>query len=256
MAERAEELHPNEYLLQPGSLPSICCPGCGIGTVVNTFIQAVGGSEIDPNTICVVSGIGCTGKIAEYLNLKSLITTDGRVFNCAVNIKLEHEDLQVVVFSNNADFLASGAKDFSEIGGKGVDILMIHINNIIYTVTEHGVLPSTPFVRISFDQNFVLPFNIPHLAKSYGAQYVARWTPLRAGWLMHSIINSFSKKGFSVIEVISPCLMYYVGDDRIGDAVERMEFYDRHSVMKHGECTENLDIRADDKLIIGRFVDE
>ncbi|MGB3341573.1 MAG: thiamine pyrophosphate-dependent enzyme, partial [bacterium] len=234
----------------------IWCPGCGIGTVVNTFIRAVEGSEIDPNKICVVSGIGCTGKVAEYLNFKSFITTDGKIFDCAVNIRLEHVNLQVVVFSNNADFLASGAQDFSEIGKKGVDILLIHINNIFYTVTEHGVLPSTPFVRISFDQNFVLPFNIPHLAKSYGAQYVARWTPLRAGWLMHSIINAFPKKGFSVIEVISPCLMYYVGDDRIGDAAERMEFYDRHSVMKQGECTENLDIRADDKLIIGKFVDE
>jgi len=256
MIERTEELHPSEHLLQAGSIPSVWCPGCGIGTVVNTFIQAVEKSKIDFEKICVVSGIGCTGKVAEYLNFMSFMTVNSNVFNFAANIKSENVDLKVVVFSNNADFLVSGAADFIEITEKGVDLIVIHTNNILYTITEHGVIPATPFVRISVDQNFQLPFNIPHLAESYGAKYIARWTPYRAGWLMYSMIDVFSKKGLSLIEVISPCLIYHASNDRMGDPVERMKFYDKYSVIRQGECAENLDIRANNQLIIGKFVNK
>lgn len=256
MAECAEQLHPNEYLLQPGSVPSVWCPGCGIGTVVNTFIQAVVGSKIDPAEICIVSGVGCTGKIAEYLNFRSYIATDGKVFDLAANIKLKHKNMRVIVFSNNIDFLTSGTPGFAVIANHGIDLLNLHINNILYTVSEYGAVPATPFVRVSNDENTELPFNIPKLAQTYGAKYVARWTPLRAGWLMHSVRNSLSREGFSLIEIISPCLMYYVDEDRIGDAAERMQFYDQNTVMKHDQCTENFDIRGHGKLIIGKLVDE
>ncbi len=248
-----------EEYLHTDLIPSVWCPGCGIGTVVYTFIEAVKEAEIDPNNLYVVAGIGCTGKVTEYLKFNSFNVTN--VVNYAVNFKLEHPTLKVVVFSDNADFLISGAKDFIEAGKKigtryGVSLLVIHINNIIYTVTENKAIPITPFMRTSIDKDFELPFNIPHLAKSCGAQYVARWTPLRAGWLKYSMIDTFFKQGFSVIEVISPCLMYYTDNKRIGDAVERMEFYDTSSVMKQDEPTENLDIRARNKIIIGKFVDK
>jgi len=162
----------------------------------------------------------------------------------------------VIVFTNNADFLVSSAKDFLDIGKKRSNLLVIHINNIIYCITENGAIPTTPFMRASADNDFELPFNIPHLVKSSGAVYVARWTPLRAGWLKYSIIDALSKRALSVIEVVSPCVVYYTFASKIGDAADQLRFYSDNSVMKQYEPTENLDLRSQSEVIIGKFVDK
>ena len=161
----------------------------------------------------------------------------------------------MVAFTNNADFLMSSAKDFLDIGRKNANILVLHINNLIYCYTKNEIIPTTPFMRTSADNNFELPFNIPHLAKSSGAKYVARWTSLRAGWLKYSIIDALSKPSFSVVEVILPCVIYNTIDSKIGDGVDRMKFYSDNSIMKQYETTEKLDLRSQREIIIGKFVD-
>ncbi len=248
--------HPIDSFFPPDSMPSVWCPGCGIGTIVYTFVQAVEEMNVEPDKICVVSGIGCTGKIAEYLNFGSHETTEGNVIAYAADLAAKKQDLKVIVFTNNADFLVSSAKDFLDIGKKRANLLVIHINNIIYCITENGAIPTTPFMRASADNDFELPFNIPHLVKSSGAVYVARWTPLRAGWLKYSIIDALSKRALSVIEVVSPCLVYYTFASKIGDAADQLRFYSDNSVMKQYEPTENLDLRSQSEVIIGKFVDK
>jgi 2-oxoglutarate ferredoxin oxidoreductase subunit beta len=237
-------------------MPSVWCSGCGIGTIVYSFIQAIEEMNVEPDKICVVSGNGCTGKIAEYLNFKSCETTEGNVIKYAANLAAKNTDLKVVAFTNNADFLMSSAKDFIEIGRKNVNILVLHINNLIYCYTKNEVIPTTPFMRTSADVNFDLPFNIPHLAKSSGARYVARWTSLRAGWLKYSIIDALSKPRLSVIEVVLPCVIYDTISSKIGDGVDRMKFYSDNSLMKQYESTEQLDLRSQREIIIGKFVDK
>jgi 2-oxoglutarate ferredoxin oxidoreductase subunit beta len=251
-----EGQHPIDSIFPPDSMPSVWCPGCGIGTIVYTFVQAVEEMNVEPDKICVVSGIGCTGKIAEYLNFGLNKTTDGNVITYAADLAAKKQDLKVIVFTNNTDFLIASAKDFLDIGMKRANLLVIHINNVIYCITENGAIPTTPFMRASADDDFELPFNIPHLAKSSGARYVARWTPLRAGWLKYSMIDALSKPALSVIDVVSPCVMYFIFSNKIGDAVDQLRFYSDNSVMKQYEPTKNLDLRSQSEIIIGKFVDK
>ena len=256
ISANSEKRHPIDSFFPPDLMPSVWCPGCGIGTIVYTFVQAVEEMNVNPDKIFVVSGIGCTGKIAEYLKFKFCETTEGNVINYAASLAARNSDLKVVAFTNNADFLMSSAKDFLEIGRKNTNLLVIHVNNIIYCVTESGTIPTTPFMKVSADDNFELPFNLPHLAKSSGAEYVARWTPLRAGWLKYSIIDALSKRALSVIEVVSPCVIYYTFASKIGDAIDQLRFYNDNSVMKQYEPTEHLDLRSQSEVIIGKFVDK
>src|SRR5512142_2927087 len=68
-------LNPVEPFLRMDRIPHIWCPGCGIGTTVNCFTRALIDSKIDLEKIAVVSGIGCTGRVAGYVNLDSFHTT-------------------------------------------------------------------------------------------------------------------------------------------------------------------------------------
>lgn len=254
--DKISDEHPVESLLCTDSMPSIWCPGCGIGIVVNAFVQAVNKMGIDPNNVCALSsGIGCAGKIASHLNFKSHETTNGNVINYAIDLANKNPDLKVVVFLNDADFIASGVDDLIEAIKKDTGILVIYINNYIYRIfMEHKELKQTPFLRGTLDDDSISPFNIPHLAKSFGAAYVARWTPLHVRRLTYSIKDALSTHGSSVIEVISPCLMYYVNTGNAGETIDRMGAYHKHSVTKHNEPTENLDLRLQPEIVVGKFV--
>jgi 2-oxoglutarate ferredoxin oxidoreductase subunit beta len=256
MMKPSQSQHPLDPFFRTGITPFVWCSGCGIGIVIHAFLQALDEVNIDDNNVHVVSGFGCSGKIAEYVKAPSTAVTDGYLIRHAVDLSVNNPSSRIVVYSNNADFLIAGSKDFRENGEKGRDLLIIHINNFMYIVTENGVVPTTPFIRTSDDKDIELPYNVPLLAKTCGAKYVARWTPFHAGWLRYSFIEALSKEGLRLIEVISPCLLYHADDRIIADSVEGMKFYNDHSVMKHGESVENLDIRAGKEIIIGKFVDE
>ncbi len=253
-----ENIHPADILLRvPMDIGTVWCPGCGIGTVVNAFIETLKKAKTDLDKICVISGVGCTGKVADYLKLKCLKNAiDGNALRLAKRFRAKNPNQKVVVFLNDTDFMASGADEFIEAGKKGLDLLTIYINNFIYIVNECKVVPTTPFIRTSTDNKIELPFNIPNLANSCGAIYVARWTPLHVRRLMNSITEALAKPGFAVIEVISPCLIYYAASGKIGETIDRMRFFHDNTLIKHNEPTENLDIRKQDKIIVGKFIDK
>ena len=256
MAYSVNVHHPIDAYFKSGTIPSVWCPGCGIGTVVYTFFQAAEEENINHDRIDVVSGFGCTGKIAEYLNLSSYEVPDGFVFRLGAKLSYQYPENKVVVFSNNTDFLISGAQDFIEIRRHSTNLIVIHINNFFYIKTERGVTPATPLIRTSTEEFIELPYNIPFLAKACGASYIARWTPFHAGWLKYAIIDALSRTGLSTIEVINPCLIYNVENHRIGDPVERMKFYNDCCIIGQNESMERLDIRTyDRKIIIGKFLD-
>jgi 2-oxoglutarate ferredoxin oxidoreductase subunit beta len=70
--------NPVEEFLRTDRMPHIWCAGCGIGTTVNCFARAVRQAKLDLDKLIVVSGIGCTGRVAGYMNLDSFHTTHGR----------------------------------------------------------------------------------------------------------------------------------------------------------------------------------
>ena len=59
-----DTVNPVEPFLRTDRMPHIWCPGCGIGTTVNSFARALIDSKIDLESLALVSGIGCTGRVA------------------------------------------------------------------------------------------------------------------------------------------------------------------------------------------------
>lgn len=76
--EALSALHPTEDLLRQDRLPHIWCPGCGIGVTMGALVAAIKEAEIDREKLCVVSGIGCSGRVSGYLDCDTFHTTHGR----------------------------------------------------------------------------------------------------------------------------------------------------------------------------------
>ncbi|BCW92987.1 MAG: hypothetical protein KatS3mg007_0881 [Thermoanaerobaculum sp.] len=187
-----------QYLRQD-RIPHIWCPGCGIGTSLNAFIRALDEMQFDLNKLAVISGIGCTGRVAGYLNVDSFHTTHGRAIPFATGLKLGNPDLKVVVYSGDGDLFAIGGNHFIHAARRNMDLMVVCVNNFTYGMTGGQVAPTTPLGATQTTMpygNFEPPFNLPYLADSCGAVYVARWTVYHVRQLTRAFKEGLSKKGF------------------------------------------------------------
>jgi len=256
--DKRNEVHPMEDFLRMDRIPHIWCPGCGIGVAVTAFTAALEKANIDLDNLCIVSGIGCTGRVAGYLNVDSFHTTHGRAIPFATGVKLGNPKLKVVVISGDGDLLSIGGNHFIHAARRNIDMLVICVNNFIYAMTGGQVAPTTPLSAYATTSPFGCvepPFSIPYIADSAGAVYVARWTVLHIRRLTKAITEALNKKGFSVIEAISPCAMYYSRTNKLGDGLDMLKFYHDNAEIRHGEDTKNVDIGFKTKIVMGKFID-
>jgi 2-oxoglutarate ferredoxin oxidoreductase subunit beta len=250
--------NPVERYLRTDRMPHIWCPGCGIGTTVNCFTRAIDESGIPMDRLAVVSGIGCTGRVAGYMHVDSFHTTHGRAIPFATGLKLAAPDMKVVVYSGDGDLFAIGGNHFIHAARRNLDMTVICVNNLTYGMTGGQLTPTTPEEAIASTSpygNFEHPFNLPYLAESCGAVYVARWTTYHVTQMKKAMKEALLKKGFSFVEIISPCPTLYGRRNRIGDSLDEMKTYKTRSQIKNGHDTKDVDLGMGGPIIVGKFVD-
>jgi 2-oxoglutarate ferredoxin oxidoreductase subunit beta len=244
--------------LRKDRLPHIWCPGCGIGTTVNCFARALAESGLDLDKTAIVSGIGCTGRVAGYMDLDSFHTTHGRAIPFATGLKLANPELKVVVYSGDGDLFAIGGNHFVHAARRNMDLTVICVNNFTYGMTGGQVAPTTPpgatQTTMPFG-NYEEPFNLPHLADACGAVYVARWTVYHVKQLARAMKEALAKKGFSFVEVLAPCPTLYSRRNRLGDGVDQLKYYKEKSVLRNDAPTKDLGIGFQGEIAVGKFID-
>lgn len=253
-----EVLNPVEPFLRMDRIPHIWCPGCGIGTTVNSFARALLESKADLDRVAVVSGIGCSGRVAGYVALDSFHTTHGRAIPFATGLKLANPSLNVVVYSGDGDLSAIGGNHLIHAARRNIDIKVICINNLIYAMTGGQSGPTTPFTAVTTTApygGYEPAFNLPQLVDAAGAVYVARWTTFHVRQLTKSMTEILKKKGFCFIEVLSPCPTLYERRNKLGDALDTMTYYKANSKIRHGTPTSEVALDKRGQIIVGKFVD-
>ncbi len=258
MAQTKDANHPLDDLIRTDRIPHIWCSGCGIGTAFSSCLTAIKSTGIDLEKFIMVSGIGCSGRAAGYVKLDSFHTTHGRAIPFATGIKLGNPDLNVIVFSGDGDLFAIGGNHFIHAARRNMDITVICVNNLNYGMTGGQAAATTPYKAKSTTTalgNPEDPFNLPLMAYASGATYVARWTMLHIRDLTDSIEEALSKKGFSFIEVLTPCPINY-GRRNKEKPLDTLKLYQDNTIIKNGANPSEVDIDFEKGVILGKFVDE
>lgn len=190
-------------------MPHRFCVGCGCGTVLNVFINAIDELGLDPAKMVCVSGIGCSSWIpSPYFKSDTLHTTHGRPIAFATGVKIMRPDLTVVVIAGDGDVAGIGGNHLIHAARRNIDLTVFMVNNMIYGMTGGQVAPTTPTgVRTSTTpyRNVEPPFKTADLVAAAGASYVARWTTYNVFSLIRSMKSAIEKKGFSFVEIVSQC---------------------------------------------------
>jgi 2-oxoglutarate ferredoxin oxidoreductase subunit beta len=196
--------------------------------------------------------------VAGYVKLDSFHTTHGRAIPFATGLRLANPDLDVVVFSGDGDLVAIGGNHFIHAARRNMDLMVVLVNNFIYGMTGGQCAPTTPLTANTSTTpfgNFEAPFNVPSLAASCGASYVARWTVLHVRRLEKAFREALDRKGFRVVEVIAPCSTLYARRNRLGTGFDLMKFYRDNCEVRHGADPMETDIEYQERIVLGKFVD-
>ncbi len=221
--------NPMEDLLRMDRMPHIWCPGCGIGTTVNCFAARFTRAGIDLDKVAIVSGHRLH-RPRRRLPQPRLVPHHPRPRH-----PLRHRPQAGQPRAQGGRLLRRRRplrhrrqplhpRRAPQHGPHGHLRQQLHLRHDRRPGgadhAHHGQPASTtPY------GNFEYPFNLPFLADACGAVYVARWTSFHVRQLTKAMQEALDKKGFSFIEVISPCPTLYARRNRLGDGLDLLKYY-------------------------------
>jgi 2-oxoglutarate ferredoxin oxidoreductase subunit beta len=256
MPEVTKLIH--KYLRHDKKFPHVWCPGCGIGIMLGALIRAIDRIGYDKDEIVLVSGIGCSGRLPVYVDFNTLHTTHGRALTFATGVKLAKPSLKVIVIMGDGDAVAIGGNHFIHAARRNIDLTAIILNNSVYGMTGGQYSPTTPYGMRSTTtvySNIEQDFKISELAVTAGAVFVGRGTVYHAKLLDSLIEQALLKKGFSVVEVISHCHTQYGRQNRLGSAVEMME-WQRDNAIPVEKALRMKPEELRNRILIGVLIDK
>ena len=224
----------DEYL-RTDKMPTLWCWGCGDGVILKSVIRAIEKLEWNMDDVCVVSGIGCSGRFSSYINCNTVHTTHGRTLAYATGIKLANPTKKVIVVGGDGDGLAIGGNHTIHASRRNIDLNYIIINNFIYGLTNSQTSPTTPqgMWTVTMSRGNIDPtFDACKLVEAAGASFIARETMLDPKKLERVLVKGFEHKGFSFIEVFSNCHVNLGRKNKMATAMANLEWIDSISMAK------------------------
>ena len=224
----------DEYL-RTDKMPTLWCWGCGDGVILKSVIRAIEKLGWNMDDVCVVSGIGCSGRFSSYINCNTIHTTHGRTLAYATGIKLANPTKKVIVVGGDGDGLAIGGNHTIHASRRNIDLNYIIINNFIYGLTNSQTSPTTPqgMWTVTMSRGNIDPtFDACKLVEAAGASFIARETMLDPKKLERVLVKGFEHKGFSFIEVFSNCHVNLARKNKMATAMANLESIDSISMAK------------------------
>jgi 2-oxoglutarate ferredoxin oxidoreductase subunit beta len=188
------------------------CPGCGDFSVQAAIQRAAANVGLEPENLAIVSGIGCSGRISGYINAYGFHGVHGRSLPIAQGLKMANRELTVIASGGDGDGFAIGMGHTVHSIRRNIDITYIVMDNQIYGLTKGQPSPRSA-------EGFKTPKNAPggsiesalaplEIALSAGATFIAQSFSSNLKQLTSLIEQGLNHKGFSLINVFSPCVTF------------------------------------------------
>ncbi len=187
------------------------CPGCGDFGVLAAVQKALVELQIPKHEVATISGIGCSSNFPGFIDTYGMHTLHGRSLPVASGMKLANHAMTVLVTGGDGDGFGIGAGHFVHTMRRNLDLTYIVMDNQIYGLTTGQTSPTS---RIGMKTksmpfgNVDAPVNPISLALAAGATFVARGFSAEQKHLTELLKRAIQHKGFSFIDVFSPCVTY------------------------------------------------
>jgi 2-oxoglutarate ferredoxin oxidoreductase subunit beta len=197
------------------------CPGCGDFGVLSALQRALAKRNLDPKDIVIVSGIGCSGRLPEFVNAYGLHVVHGRALPTAQGVKAANPDLTVIAVGGDGDGFAIGGGHVPHAVRRNQDITYVLMDNQVYGLTKGQPSPTTPTGMAALQRSSSMPKMAPYegvlegqlnmlaMILVYGCTFVARTFSSQATEMSKLIGQGLDHHGFSFIHAMSPCPTFY-----------------------------------------------
>lgn len=214
------------------------CPGCGDFGVLAAIHRALARLSLDPKKVVVVSGIGCSGRLPEFVSTYGLHGVHGRTLPIATGIKLANPELTVIAVGGDGDGFAIGGGHVPHAVRRNVDMTYIVMDNEVYGLTKGQPSPTTPagLAAVQFSPSMLkmashaglieTPLNIMAMVLACGATFAARGFSGDPHELADLFIRALNHPGFSFVQALSPCPTFYNTQDLWKEAVTPLPEHD------------------------------
>lgn len=207
-------LEPPKALTQAdfkGKVDPDWCPGCGDYGVLAAVQKALVELQIPNHQVCTVSGIGCSSNFPGFINTYGMHTLHGRSLPFATGLKMANHELTVLCTGGDGDGFGIGGNHFTHTIRRNIDLTYIVMDNQIYGLTTGQTSPTSRLgmkTKSAPHGNIEGPINPVTMALAAGATFVARGFSGEQKHLTELIKQAIQHKGFSFLDVFSPCVTY------------------------------------------------
>ncbi|MBR9689824.1 MAG: 2-oxoacid:ferredoxin oxidoreductase subunit beta [Candidatus Altiarchaeota archaeon] len=206
------------------------CPGCPDFLILSAAKKAVSelveSKQAKHTDFVATTGIGCHGKIYDFINVGGFYGLHGRAIPVANGIVLGNPNLKVMVFAGDGDAYAEGISHFVHSARMNPNYALFVHNNKIFALTTGQMTPTTEkgFKGKSTPKGApFIPMNPISIALEFGASFVAREYAVDIKNLTKTMKAAIKHKGFAFIDILQPCLSFHDFTEYVGKRIYRFK---------------------------------
>lgn len=190
------------------------CPGCTNFSILAAYKNALNDlveEGFARDNLVMVAGIGCHGKMPDYVNINSFMSLHGRDVASAEGIKVANPKLTVMSFAGDGDAYAEGIEHLIHAAKRNTDVTLFVHNNQVFGLTTGQATPTSPKGYRGRSTPYGSPeepLNPLAVLLSAGATFIARAWALDPNSLKSIMKKAIKHKGFSIVEIIQPCITF------------------------------------------------
>lgn len=190
------------------------CPGCGNFGILAALKKVIGENEekIGRENFVLVTGVGCHGKMANYLNINSFYALHGRGVAVATGIKIANPNLKVIVCAGDGDAYNEGLEHLIHAAKRNIPMVVLVHNNRTLALTTGQFTATSPVGfkgKSTPEGSREKPINPLKLMLAAGAGFVARGYVGRLEHLAKIMEKALFYPGFAFVDILQPCLVFF-----------------------------------------------